>query len=198
MNMKIRLITIISALVVWLIFTPAVYATSTAVAAGFIAPINNSAARIIKKPFGIYVSPGHSPVTPEKFHGYHTGVDFEIFANETSTPVEIYTICTGKLLVKTIARGYGGMVVQSCTLDKQPITVVYGHLKIKSVTNTVGKVLKRGAILGVLGRGYSPETSGERKHLHLGIHLGKKVDTRGYVQNKKELKNWLDFSQYLK
>lgn len=160
-------------------------------------PIDQAAARVTKKPFGIHVTPGHSPVSPERFHGYHTGVDFETFPNETSTPVIIKTICAGKLLIKTTARGYGGMVVQSCALNKQPITVVYGHLKLTSVTSKVGQLLKQGTTLAVLGKGYSSETAGERKHLHLGIHLGSKIDTRGYVQNKSELKGWVDFSKYI-
>lgn len=160
----------------------------------FTMPIDHAAQRVTKKPFGIYVTPGHSPVSPERFHGYHTGVDFEIFPNETTTPVVIKTICAGKLLEKAQARGYGGMVIQACTYNKQPITVVYGHLNIKSVTSTVGKPLAQGAVLGVLGKGYSTQTDGERKHLHLGIHKGKYIDTRGYVQNKSELKNWIDFA----
>lgn len=39
-----------------------------------------------------------------------------------------------------------------------------------------------------LGNGYSSDTDGERKHLHLGIHLGEVVDIRGYVQKKNSCK----------
>jgi len=31
-------------------------------------PIDNAAGRITKKPFGIEVAPGNSPVSPERFH----------------------------------------------------------------------------------------------------------------------------------
>src|SRR5438105_4096773 len=45
-------------------------------------PIGNSLSRVTKKPFGIYITPQNSPVQPEKFKGYHTGVDFETTADE--------------------------------------------------------------------------------------------------------------------
>lgn len=164
----------------------------------FAAPLNNAFSRITKKPFGIYVSPKNSPVTPEKFTGYHTGVDFETFPAEQNKDISIVTICDGKLLEKKQARGYGGMVVQSCLLDNSPIVVIYGHVRLSSVKNSVGEILKTGNFLGFLGTGYSTETDGERKHLHLGIHRGEKIDTRGYVQTESELKNWIDIKEYLK
>lgn len=45
-------------------------------------PINSALERVTKKSFGIYVTPQSSPVSPEKFTGYHTGVDFEITPDE--------------------------------------------------------------------------------------------------------------------
>ena len=33
--------------------------------------------RITKKPFGIFITTQNSPVQPERFSGYHTGVDVE-------------------------------------------------------------------------------------------------------------------------
>ncbi len=166
--------------------------------AQFSSPISDPLSRITAKPFGIYVSPQHSPVSPEKFTGYHTGVDFETFPSEKDADVSISVICSGEILEKEQARGYGGMVVQKCSLDNQPITVVYGHLRLKSITVAPGQTLKVGDFLGYLGTGYSSETDGERKHLHLGIHKGATIDTRGYVQNKNELRSWIDFANYLK
>lgn len=161
-------------------------------------PLNEALSRIIKKPFGIYVSPKNSTVIPEKFIGLHTGVDFETFQNEQNSDVSVVIICSGKLLVKRQARGYGGMVVQSCLLDDRPITVLYGHLRLSSVKNSVGETLNAGDFLGFLGTGFSVETDGERKHLHLGIHLGEEIDTRGYTQTQSELKNWLNIESYLR
>lgn len=164
----------------------------------FASPVSDALARITKKPFGIYVSPQNSPVSPEKFTGYHTGVDFETSPTEQNKDISIVAICDGKFLEKKWARGYGGMIVQSCLLDNSPITVIYGHMRLSSVKNSVGEILKTGNFLGFLGIGYSTETDGERKHLHLGIHQGEKIDTRGYVQTESELKNWIDIREYLK
>ncbi|MGE5392302.1 MAG: hypothetical protein ACM3NH_00970 [Candidatus Saccharibacteria bacterium] len=43
---------------------------------GITGPLADWQERVTKKPFGIFVSPGHSPVDPERFRGYHTGTDF--------------------------------------------------------------------------------------------------------------------------
>jgi len=45
--------------------------------AHLVLPVNQFFARITKKPFGVYITPETSPVQPEKFTGYHTGVDVE-------------------------------------------------------------------------------------------------------------------------
>ena len=63
-------------------------------------PLNNALARVTKKPFGLKVSPGHSPVTPERFSGYHAGVDFETLSSEQKQPVGVMAICTGNLIFK--------------------------------------------------------------------------------------------------
>lgn len=164
----------------------------------FVSPISDPLARITKKPFGIYISPKNSPVSPEKFTGYHTGVDFETFSTEQNQDIAINAICNGKIFEKQQARGYGGMIVQSCSFDNKPITVVYGHIKLSSVSVAIGDNLRAGSFLAFLGQGYSAETDGERKHLHLGIHKGITPDTRGYVQTENELNNWIDIQKYLK
>ena len=161
-------------------------------------PIQNGLARITKKPFGIYITPQTSPVSPEKFKGYHTGTDFETFDSEKDTEVEISAVCDGKLLLKKSATGYGGVAVQSCIISSQDVTVLYGHLKLSSITKMVGEQIKAGDKLAVLGKGYSPETAGERKHLHLSIHKGTAITLLGYTQNKTDLANWLDAENYLK
>ena len=161
-------------------------------------PLDRALERITKKPFGIFVEPGNSPVDPEKFRGYHNATDFEIFDNEIDTDISVRAICDGKLLQKRTATGYGGLVVQSCTIDEQAVTVVYGHLRLSSINSQVGAEIKRGDTLGLLGKAYSTETSGERKHLHLGIHKGTAIDIRGYVPNKSELSAWLNFEELVK
>ncbi|MFC1748995.1 M23 family metallopeptidase [Pseudomonadota bacterium] len=155
-------------------------------------PINNALPRIIKKPFGIKVSPENSPVDPEIFSGYHTGTDFEIVPEEEDTEVSIYSICDGPTVLKRFVSGYGGVVVQECSIEDEEVTVIYGHLHLDSISTQVNKELSRGAKIGILGKGYSEETDGERKHLHLGIHKGNEVNLRGYVGSKDLLEQWIN------
>lgn len=154
--------------------------------------------RVTKKLFGTHVSPGNSPVGHEKFTGYHTGVDFETTPAEANVVVPVPAICDGKLLVKESATGYGGVAVQACNISNQAVTVIYGHLKPSSITIEVGQILNKNETIGILGKGNSAETSGERKHLHLSIHKGSALNIRGYVSSRAELAGWLDPLLYLK
>ncbi len=173
--------------------------TSTAptISNSFAWPINKASERITMKPFGIKVSPTNSPVQPEKFSGYHTGTDFETTTDEKDTVIAISAICDGTVLLKRVISGYGGVLIQSCRYNDQPITVLYGHLAIKSITVKVGDKLKPEQTIGHLGQGYSTETDGERKHLHLGIHRGNAIELKGYVPNQNDLNQWIDAASIL-
>jgi len=173
-------------------------ATRAALRYAITEPIANAPGRVTKKPFGIYVRPGFSPVSPERFTGYHTGVDFETTIPEQNIDVPISAICSGKLLVKEWASGYGGVINESCTIAGQKVTVTYGHLRLASVSKKVGQTLAAGEQIGVLGKGYSTETDGERKHLHLGIHKGATPVVTGYVATAAQLKQWVNVMDYLK
>lgn len=155
-------------------------------------PIDRARERVTKKPFGILITPQTSPVQPERFRGYHTGTDFEIFPEELDADVPVQAICSGKIAVKRFASGYGGVLVENCTLNNQPVTVIYGHLKLASISKNTGDSLAAGDTIGILGKAYSSETDGERKHLHLGIHKGSAVNILGYVQAQAELSGWID------
>lgn len=161
-------------------------------------PISSAVARMTKKPFGIFVSPGNSPVSPERFSGYHTGLDFETFPDEQNSDVSVYAACSGKLLVKKWAGGYGGVAIESCEFRGQPVTVIYGHLNFESIIVATDSHLATGEFIGTLGNGYSVQTDGERKHLHFGIHKGSGIDLRGYVATKAELGDWMNPADYLK
>lgn len=163
----------------------------------FTAPLERAAERVMKKPFGILISLKTSPVQPDRFSGYHTGTDFETFPEEALVGVSVQAICDGVLIAKRTASGYGGVVVESCLLENSPITVVYGHVNLTSITARVGDTVKQGQILGNLGEGYSPETDGERKHLHLGIHKGAPVNILGYVSKKSALIDFVDPCLYI-
>jgi murein DD-endopeptidase MepM/ murein hydrolase activator NlpD len=182
-----------------LVFLDASAATQSQIPANkFSLPIKDALKRATKKPFGLKVSPGHSPVSPERFSGYHTGVDFETFASEKNIDVTIYAICDGKAIYRKYVNGYGGVFIQNCRINNADVTVLYGHLRLSSIVSGVGKNVKSGQKIGVLGKGYSAETSGERKHLHLGIHKGRNIVLLGYAKTKADLKNWIDARSLLK
>ena len=163
----------------------------------FQSPLTRAAERVTKKPFGIYITPKTSPVQPEKFQGYHTGIDFEIFPEELNIDVPVQAVCDGKLVLKKYASGYGGVAVESCDLSGQPITVIYGHLNLASINVKAGDNLNAGDFLGNLGKAYSAETNGERKHLHLGFHKGSTINILGYVGSQSQLSDWLDPCTYV-
>ena len=160
-------------------------------------PLTDALTRITKKPLGIKISPERSPVSPERFAGYHTGVDFKTLPSEQASEVPVYAVCSGPLLLKKWASGYGGVAVQKCKLANQDITVIYGHLELTSLTAKVSEELTAGEQLGMLGQGHSSETDGERKHLHLGIHLGTVINLKGYAPTEIQLKQWLNIALYL-
>jgi murein DD-endopeptidase MepM/ murein hydrolase activator NlpD len=155
-------------------------------------PIDRAGERITKKPFGIFITPQNSPVHPERFSGYHTGTDFETFPEEADTDVPIYAITNGKVIEKRWVSGYGGVLIESAVYNNSPITIIYGHLNLESINKNAGDTLAAGEKIGTLGKGYSQETDGERKHLHLGIHKGSGIDVRGYVNDKTKLSDWID------
>lgn len=150
-------------------------------------PVEEFRERITKKGFGDYITPQNSPISPERFWGYHTGVDVE-YADDDKE-VEIRSIADGKVLVSRIASGYGGVVVIEHKIKEETVYGIYGHLRPKEMIK-VGVEVKMGQRIGVLGLGKSSETDGERKHLHFG--LSKTNNIKGYVENKEELVNWVD------
>ena len=158
----------------------------------FSAPLSRATERVTKKPFGINISPDSSPVQPERFLGYHTGADFETFSEEQDADVPIYAICRGPLKVARTASGYGGAAVQECMIEGAEVTVLYGHIHLNSLKAKIGDNLEAGEFLGVLGKAYSIETAGERKHLHLSIHKGNNIDLRGYASKQADLDAWID------
>ncbi len=159
---------------------------------GTIFPQDRITERVTKKPFGIFIDSKVSPVQPERFRGYHTGVDFETFDEEATINIPVRAICDGEILEQRFVSGYGGVVVTSCAFDHQPVTVVYGHLAPTSFLLEIGNSIREGEELGMLGMGGSRETDGERKHLHLGVHRGSVIDLRGYVPTERELAQWIN------
>lgn len=158
-------------------------------------PLERAIERITKKPFGIFITPQNSPVQPERFSGYHTGTDFEILPGEENLEVAVFSICDGKIIYRNAVNGYGEVIIQRCVIKGETVTVLYGHISLAKSPAQINAGYKKGDQIAILGKGYSVETGGERKHLHLGIHKGTAIELRGYVQNQSELSGWLDFQK---
>lgn len=169
---------------------PSVEASPSAKFINLIEPTIDFKERVTKKPFGIYVTPEDSPVEPERFTGFHTAADAEY--GEIKKEVSVHAISDGEVLSSRRANGYGGVVVIRHRIEGEQRLVIYGHLDPENLIDEE-EAVKTGEKIGVLGDGYSEETDGERKHLHLGIvKNANKLDVRGYVGSKDELEGWLD------
>lgn len=154
-----------------------------------IPPTDDFENRITKKKFGQFITKQNSPVQPERFSGYHTGVDVEF--TDSTGEIGVKAIADGTVLHSGTVSGYGGVLALSHTIDGQSFVVVYGHLNPTSV-KPKGSTVKRGDQIAVLGDDKSTETDGERKHLHLAFVKGSTVDLKGYVQTQAELDAWAD------
>lgn len=150
-------------------------------------PVAEFQQRITKKPFGIFVSPENSPVKPERFTGYHTGVDIEY--EDVTEEVPVYSVCNGEIELAKWVSGYGGLIALKCSFENKDLFIIYGHLNSESFTKNIK--VKKGEQLAVLGEGNTQQTDFERKHLHFAISKNV-LDIRGYVQNKEELSGWYD------
>ena len=153
-------------------------------------PINNFYSRITKKPFGIYITPQTSPVSPEKFTGFHTGVDVEY--QDIDSDIPIFSIGNGTVLYSGMVNGYGGFIA----IKHNEFISIYGHLDPSSLVKNNANVTQDQQI-GILGRGFTLQTSGERKHLHFAILKSEPLDFRGYVSSESELSNWLNPTIFL-
>jgi len=152
-------------------------------------PIAEFKSRITKKPFGIYITPQNSPVQPERFTGYHTGVDAEY--GDVTTDAPVYAIVDGIITYSKWTSGYGGCFILKVDINGVPHSVLYGHIRPTTLPS-VGQQFKKGEQIAVLGTAYSTETDGERRHLHLGILSDDRIDVKGYVSSKSQLSGWID------
>jgi murein DD-endopeptidase MepM/ murein hydrolase activator NlpD len=148
-------------------------------------PIAEFEKRITKKTFGDYITPETSAVQPERFSGWHTGVDVEY--DDSNEEVAVLAVCDGEVVLSRWVSGYGGTVVIKCVIDNNDYYVLYGHLDLDGIIKT--KEVNKNDQIGILGDGYSNETDDERKHLHFSIHKDS-LDLRGYAQNENELDGW--------
>lgn len=155
-----------------------------------IEPVYGFKERITKKPFGIFITPNTSPVQPDRFTGYHTGVDAEF--GDIVEDVPVRAIADGTVVVSTWATGYGGVAVIKHTIDNVSLFAIYGHLDPARFLPPSTTQVKAGDQIGILGDDHSQETDGVRKHLHFSLYTGEKIDFHGYVETKEELALWLN------
>jgi len=160
----------------------------------FVYPIDEFEERVTKKPFGIFIEPATSPVQPERFSGYHTGVDIEYGDAEDDVPVR--AIAEGVVVRSGFVSGYGGMVAVRHEIRGEVYVAIYGHLDSASLVSN-GSVIREGQKVGILGDAFSSETDGERKHLHFAVHRGNLVNVSGYVESERELGGWVDPVEFL-
>lgn len=145
--------------------------------------------------FGLFVTPNsdQNPIDPpERFVGYHTALDIETFDDEIGKDVEVKSICEGQVVEAKTADGYGGVFIQTCQINGEDVTVLYGHLNPNTFTKKIRDTIKRGEKIALLGEENSPESGLTRKHLHLGIHKGKEIQLLGYVQSEAQLQEYID------
>lgn len=157
-------------------------------------PLANAQHRATPLSFGLKVSPdpAENPIDPpERFAGYHAALDLEVSQGEVDGDVPVYAICTGRVIYSGYAEGYGGLLVHRCKINKQDVTVLYGHLDPGNLPGE-SETVRAGQTIGVLAPPKSYESGMNRKHLHLGIHKGKNLDLRGYVQTEEELDAYID------
>lgn len=158
--------------------------------AGLIEPIGEFRSRITKKPFGILITRENSPVQPERFSGFHSGVDVE-YTDKLDVDIPVRAIAPGTVVHSGRAAGYGGVLVISHQIGSASTLALYGHLDPSSLPK-VGSEISAGQRIGILGEGGTTETDGERKHLHFALIKGQSVNLKGYVKTKSELSGWED------
>lgn len=159
-------------------------------------PIDPFASRITKKSFGQSITPATSPVQPERFSGYHAGVDLETTDEEQFTDVAVVAAAAGTVVLRQTVSGYGGVVMIEHVIGGETFTTLSGHVRLSSVTKELNESVERGERIAVLGTS-GTETDGERKHLHFAVLKGSSRDLRGYVSSETELASWEDPLQWL-
>lgn len=134
--------------------------------------------------------------TYPKYYGYHAAVDVEYSdPSEAQTTIPVRAIADGTVISAGNVSGYGGLIVLR---HEQPeaVTSLYGH--IANIRVKVGDAVTAGQVIADLGTPYSAATSGERKHLHFGIHKGAVLELNGYEQSAQVLQaGWYDPNVWL-
>lgn len=186
------------ALSLFLLFTP------KNIYAAWYFPMDKYYERQTVKGFGQYIDnnfyKGKENLFPyNRFYGYHSGIDLEIFPEGITEKVPVYAISSGTVTFIGTLSGYGGVILEK--LDNENASALYGHVKIQNLSFKVGDRIDIGngpVILTYLGDQFSAETSKERKHLHFGIHKGIDLYFKGHESSLAQVEaKWFDPNQFL-
>jgi hypothetical protein len=145
--------------------------------------------------FGLFVTPdpATNPIDPpERWTGYHSALDIEIYPDEIDKDVPVYAICDGSVIFTGEVGGYGGVLIQSCTYESEPITVLYGHIDPHRIEKHVEDNLQASDKIGFLSSHKTRDAGYNRKHLHLQLHRGSEILFRGYVSRPEDLVSYID------
>lgn len=125
----------------------------------------------------------------KEYRNVHLGTDFWI---PTRTP--IHAPFSGRVVIafdNAIHKDYGPLIVLEHREEGQKFYTLYGHLNRDSLVQSVlGKVIKKGALLGWIG---SPEENGNwAPHLHLQVITNLLGNTQNYpgVAFPSEIETW--------
>lgn len=162
--------------------TPAPEITAPARDPDVAIPVDQYGSRRSFKLFGEYVV--------DRFSGYHIGDDIEYGDIEDDVPVR--AMADGNIRHIGFVEGYGGLIVIEHQIDRQRINSIYGHLDLGSSDLSEGDPVGRGQFLANLGADRSPQTDGERKHLHFALYEGDEVRLQGYEPHSEAVDNWIN------
>ena len=116
-------------------------------------PLENYWQRQTLKPFAKLVDPDfyidRERLFPNRFYGYHAGVDLEVLPGEDEMALPVYAVGSGVVDFVGPVSGYGGVILQY--LDASKITALYGHVKIAGLKPRSGTRVTAGEKLTVLG-----------------------------------------------
>jgi len=164
-------------------------------------PLESFPERQSLKKFGQLITPefylDQESLFPNKFLGYHAGMDLEIFTDELNKKVPVFAVSEGTILYYGNVQGYGGVILEH--ISDQNLIVLIGHLNLHDINLGVEDQVKSGQKIAYLGDAFSTDSGGERKHLHLGIYKGTDIYFKGYETDKNILNSkWLNPDAFLK
>jgi hypothetical protein len=152
-------------------------------------PVDRYSERLTFKEFGQEVH--------DRFNGFHTGDDLEIFEDELEVEIPVYAVADGNVVYKNWISGYGGVIILEHNFQGQLLQSLYGHIDLNQTSLRLGESVTAGTLISYLGDHESRETDQERKHLHFSLYSGTTLRLNGYTPKTRDLVNWVNPSEFL-